>query len=110
MIHEAHQVIQQTVDEVLTFQEHTVLIGDSWRDLEAAAACNIDCRILVSTGYGLECMKGTRPSSSIAMDPIISIREINTDMERVLPFFYTENLSSAVTWILEGRYTNYNVQ
>ena len=123
MIHEAfHQLTRQKDDDsdlsedTVAYRERCVFIGDSWRDIEAAATCGIDRRILVSTGYGLECMGGQKPilystqkvvrgdasqdtnrfhssSSTIGMEP-------NVASDMVFPFYYTENLSSAVAWLL----------
>jgi len=124
MIHEAFLQYMKTIhsepsssQDVTWYRERCVLIGDSWRDLEAAAVCGIDRRVLVSTGYGLECMNYRKPSpySVLRVDSPLFYNSLDVPREdstrktidieppnKVFPFYYTENLSSAINWLLRS--------
>jgi len=95
----------------------SVFIGDTMKDLQAAASAAVPLRMLVETGYGLSVMNGQRaPSEDNVVTEIdqnycenlkVPIIGIENDGVSVLPFFYVRDLHTAVAWILNGN-TNSN--
>lgn len=87
-----------------------VLIGDAFRDLQAAASGEVPIRILVETGYGKRLMKGYDAPSDVSLQ-LIDEEFINNhdggqikvpEPSQVLPFYYAQNLDHAVRWIMDA--------
>jgi len=75
-----------------------VLVGDTWTDLQAAAAANVPLRILVSTGYGVGIMGREARKDKEYIEEVSSL---STSLpESILPFYYIKNLACAVDYLM----------
>ena len=91
-----------------------VMIGDTISDLMAAHSAGIGVRVLVSTGYGKNIMGG-RSVHECGVELIDGSNDYNGNgndgnygipvgiPRYVLPFYYVENLKTAVTWIIGNK-------
>lgn len=122
MIHEASAFFGIHVDEC-------VMIGDTLTDLQAAASADVQCRILVETGYGLGIMNGEKAPScksggetgnhnsevKYIDDEYCGNREYNNNnnnnntegqkdgcWNKILPFYYAKDLAAASSWLLHN--------
>ena len=72
-----------------------VMVGDTINDLLAAQTAGVQTRVLVSTGYGQSIM-GFRPEPN----QLLLLKDTNDNNlsvpSPILPFYYVENLASAV--------------
>ena len=76
-------------------------VGDTTTDLQAAAAADVDLRILVSTGYGQELMNGKELEVGDDPIPVSNNTSYNTSFpDAVFPFLYCRNLDHAADCIL----------
>lgn len=90
MIFEACQKYNVTPNECF-------MIGDSIRDLVAAASAGVPLRILVETGYGRIVMNNhTAPEQGLEC---IDSHVISLDNSSIFPFYYGKNLYESAKWI-----------
>jgi len=81
--------------------EDCVMIGDSVRDLEAAANAGVQLKILVRTGYGSELLEN---STIITPGWFVSKEDCPDSIPHsVLPFLVAENLSEAIQWLFTNK-------
>jgi histidinol phosphatase-like enzyme len=98
-----------------------IMIGDAWRDLEAAARAGVKLRILVESGYGKSVMGGrSAPAMGQSMQWIRTESDVWNDhsydhkndtnkdnlklgdKSLIFPFYYAKNLYHAVESILHS--------
>lgn len=90
MIYEACQKYNATPDQCF-------MIGDSIRDLAAAASEAVPLRILVETGYGKIVMKNQNaPEQGLEL---IERHLISLEDTSIFPFYYGKNLYESAKWI-----------
>lgn len=90
MIYEACQKYNVMPDQCF-------MIGDSIRDLEAAASAAVPLRILVETGYGKSIMKNQdAPQQGLEL---VESHVISLENSSIFPFYYGKNLYESVKWI-----------
>ncbi len=93
-------MILQAYNDFRVAPQDCVFVGDTITDLQAATSANVASKILVSTGYGRSIMKRDAP-----VDQTLKIEcsnDIPSIPKPVLPFYYTKNLSTAVSFLELG--------
>jgi D-glycero-D-manno-heptose 1,7-bisphosphate phosphatase len=77
-----------------------VFVGDTITDLQAAELANVKRKILVSTGYGQSIVG--RSAQEKDAESIETVNDCGSNIPvTLLPFHYTMNLSTAVTFLTE---------
>lgn len=75
-----------------------VFVGDTITDLQAAQSAGVERRILVSTGYGQSIVG--KDAFIKGVERIEGVDDCQSSIpESILPFFYTKNLATAVSFL-----------
>lgn len=80
--------------------EDCVFVGDTITDLQAATSAKVPFKILVSTGYGGSIMERDAPATPEMTEPV---DERSSIPGSIVPFYFTRNLASAVSFVLETK-------
>lgn len=95
-----------TVSSKTLRESSVIFVGDTVTDMQAAYRAGVDCRILVSTGYGAGLMgrEQQHPEHQpprIIQDTPTTSQELPETLRAVMPFVNVRDLKAAADWILE---------